>query len=169
MRQQNIVPVKLENAERRSSIARQRYASGVKNIQIINILLISDMRMTEKQHLRADFPCPVLRKIGRVSDIVMMSMYKQDFVTGKLGEDFCRVRFSGRGRLVAVAMNSNKWQLKVLRDELCPIEPVAAEQHSVEPGARNEVALDRGPHIAAHPVRVGKNNVPHTKITTSRK
>lgn len=169
MRQQNIISTKFENAERRSSVARQRYASGVENIHIIYITLISDMRMTEKQHLRPGFTRPVLRKISRVSDIVTVSVYKQEFVTGKLGEDLCWVRFSGHGRLVTIAMYANKWYIEILRDKLRPIEPVAAEQHSVEPGTRNEVALDRGPHIAAHPVRVGKNNVPHTKITTSRK
>lgn len=125
--------------------------------------------MTEKQHPRPGFTRPVLRKVGRVSDIVPVSVYKQDFVTCKLGEDFCRVRFSGHGWLVAIAVYANKWYIEILRDKLCPIEPVAAEQHSVEPGAWNEVALDSGPHIAAHSVRVGKNNVPHTKITTSQK
>lgn len=125
--------------------------------------------MTEKQHLRPGFTRSVLGKIGRISDIMPMPVNKHGFVTCKLGEDFCRVRFSGHGCLVAIAVYANKWYIEILRDKLRPIEPVAAEQHSVEPGARNEVALDSGPHIAAHSVRVGKNNVPHTKITTSRK
>ena len=57
------------------------------------------MRMTEKQHLRPGFTRSVLGEIGRISDIMPMSVNKQDFVTGKLGEDFCRVGKIFRARM----------------------------------------------------------------------